>query len=85
VNYLDASEDRGRESDQSSYQQSDDQDSDSESDTGQDFVGAYSRSLRQGSKVQISPKGNAVVTLFFFLFSSTWNQEAQRSTCHLCN
>lgn len=39
VNYLDASEERGRDSDQSSYQQSDERESESESDGGQDFVG----------------------------------------------
>ena len=37
VNYLDASEERGRESDQSSYQQSDEQDTESDSDAGPDF------------------------------------------------
>lgn len=39
VNYLDVSEERGRDSDQSSYQQSDEQDTDSDSDAGTDFVG----------------------------------------------
>ena len=39
VNYLDVSEDRGRDSDQSSYQQSDERESESDSDAGQDFVG----------------------------------------------
>ena len=39
MNYLDVSEERGRDSDQSSYQQSDERDTESESDGGGDFVG----------------------------------------------
>lgn len=39
MNYLDASEEKGRDSDQSSYQQSDERETESDSDGGQDFVG----------------------------------------------
>lgn len=39
VNYLDASEERGRDSDQSSYQQSDERETDTDSDAGTDFIG----------------------------------------------
>ena len=37
MNYLDVSEDRGRDSDQSSYQQSDERDTESESDGGVEY------------------------------------------------
>lgn len=37
VNYLDVSEDRGRDSDQSSYQQSDEHETESESDGGNEY------------------------------------------------
>ena len=71
VNYLDASEERGRESDQSSYQQSDERDTDTDSDTGQDFGKCH-------APTPILPH-----PLSPYPMTSAWIKEKKRPSCEL--